>query len=111
MSKLIEKGMEIYLKPTFTIEANHKKIIETARNLTKDCFSNKDKAVKLFYFVRDSIPYNLYMILCFVEDCQASRVLDGERVLRSEAVLLTDRAMGEPRIFTSRLIFATIRNH
>ncbi len=76
MSKIIEKGMEIYLKPTFTIETNHKKIIETARNLTKDCLSNKDKAVKLFYFVRDSIPYNLYMISVFVEDFKASRVLE-----------------------------------
>jgi Transglutaminase-like enzymes, putative cysteine proteases len=110
MSKLIEKGMEIYLKPTFTIEANHKKIIETARNLTKDCFSNKDKAVKLFYFVRDSIPYNLYMISVFVEDFKASRVLEwGKGYCVQKAVLLT--ALGRAADIPSRLIFATIRNH
>ncbi len=110
MSKEIEKDMGIYLKPTFTIEANHKKIIETARNVTKGCLSNKDKAVKLFYFVRDSIPYNLYMVSVFVEDLKASRVLEwGKGYCVQKAVLLT--ALGRAADIPSRLIFASIRNH
>jgi transglutaminase-like putative cysteine protease len=110
MSKEIEKNMGLYLKPTFTIEANHKKIIETARNVTRGCLSNKDKAVKLFYFVRDSIPYNLYMVSVFVEDLKASRVLEwGKGYCVQKAVLLT--ALGRAADIPSRLIFASIRNH
>lgn len=110
MSELSEKDMGIYLKPTFTIESDHKKIIETARNLTRDCLSNKDKAVKLFYFVRDSIPYNIYMISVFIEDFKASRILEwGKGYCVQKAVLLAalGRAVGIP----SRLVFASIRNH
>ena len=110
MNKRIEKGMEIYLKPTFTIEANHKKIIETAGNLTKGGLSNNDKAVKLFYFVRDSIPYNLYMISVFIEDFRASRVLEwGKGYCVQKAVLLA--ALGRAAGIPSRLVFASIRNN
>jgi len=110
MSELPEKDMKIYLKPTFTIESDHKKIIETARNLTRDCLSNKDKAVKLFYFVRDSIPYNIYMISVFIEDFKASRILEwGKGYCVQKAVLLA--ALGRAVDIPSRLVFASIRNH
>jgi len=110
MSELPEKDIKIYLKPTFTIESDHKKIIETARNLTRDCLSNKDKAVKLFYFVRDSIPYNIYMISVFIEDFKASRILKwGKGYCVQKAVLLA--ALGRAVDIPSRLVFASIRNH
>ncbi len=110
MSKDIEKDIKIYLKPTFTIEANHKKIIETARDLTKGCLRNEDKAVKLFYFVRDSIPYNLYMISVFVEDFKASRILAWRKgYCVQKAVLLT--ALGRAANIPTRLTFARIKNH
>ncbi|MBW1857834.1 MAG: transglutaminase family protein, partial [Deltaproteobacteria bacterium] len=65
-----------YLRATFTIEAEHEKIIETATNVTQSCFSDEEKAIKLFYFVRDSIRYNIYMISVFIEDFRASRILE-----------------------------------
>ena len=104
------KNLENYLRPTFAIDSDHETIIETARDLTKGCSSNGEKAVKLFYFVRDAIPYNLYMISLFIEDFKASRVLEWkEGYCVQKAVLLTAlaRAAGIP----SRLVFAMIRNH
>jgi transglutaminase-like putative cysteine protease len=104
------KDLDIYLEPTSTLDSDNENIIETARVLTSNCSGSQEKAVKLFYFVRDSIAYNLYMISLFVEDFQASRILEWkEGNCVQKAVLLTTlgRAAGIP----SRLIFAMIRNH
>ena len=106
----IEKELEIYLKPTFALDSDHEQIIKTAMEVTRGCADNEEKAVKLFYFVRDSIPYNIYMLSLFVEDFKASRVLEWkEGYCVQKAVLLTTlaRAAGIP----SRMLFAMIRNH
>lgn len=110
MEETNNKDLEIYLRPTYAIDADHEKIVKTAAELTNGCSSNKEKAVKLFYFVRDSIRYNLYMISLFIEDFKASKVLEWkEGYCVQKAVLLTAlaRAAGIP----SRLVFAMIRNH
>lgn len=110
MEKSSETQMEIYLKPTFTIESDNKNIIETSKRLTRNCSSDEEKAVKLFYFVRDSIPYNLYMISVFIEDFRASRILEWRKgYCVQKAVLLTalSRAVGIP----TRMAFAKIANH
>jgi len=102
--------MEIYLKPTACIDADHPEIIETARSLTAGCPNDTEKAVKLFYFVRDSIRYNIYMISVFEEDFQASRILAwGKGYCVQKAVLLT--ALGRAAGIPSRLVFANIKNH
>jgi len=44
--------MEVYLRPTFAIDSDHERIVETAEKLTVGCSSDEEKAVKLFYFVR-----------------------------------------------------------
>ena len=102
--------MEHYLRASPTIEADHKKIIETATNVTRGCTSDEEKAVGLFYFVRDSIRYNIYMISVFIEDFRASRILEwGKAYCVQKAVLLT--ALGRAAGIPSRLVFAKIRNH
>lgn len=110
MENVHENDLEKYLRPTFTIDSDHKTIIETARNLTKGCSGQEEKAVKLFYFVRDAIPYNLYMISLFIEDFKASRILEWkEGYCVQKAVLLT--ALARAANIPSRLVFAMIRNH
>jgi transglutaminase-like putative cysteine protease len=111
MEKKTEKNdMEVYLRPTFTIDSDHERIVETAEKLTGACSSDEEKAVKLFYFVRDSIPYNVYMISVFIEDFRASRILEwGKGYCVQKAVLLT--ALGRASGLPSRLAFAKIKNH
>ncbi|MEA3470223.1 MAG: transglutaminase-like domain-containing protein [Thermodesulfobacteriota bacterium] len=110
MKNLSENEMAIYLKQTFTIEAGNEKIVEMVKNLTADCLTDEEKAVKLFYFVRDSIRYNLYMISVFIEDFRASKVLEwGKGYCVQKAVLLT--ALGRAAGIPSRMAFAMIRNH
>ncbi len=103
-------NLEKYLRPTFTIDCDHDRVRSCARELTKTCSGEREKVVNLFYFVRDSIRYNMYMISAFEEDFRASRVLKwGKGYCVQKAVLLTalGRAVGIP----SRLVFARIRNH
>jgi len=99
-----------YLKATSTIDAEHEKIIETTTKVTHGCASDEEKAVALFYFVRDSIRYNIYMISVFIEDFRASRILEwGKAYCVQKAVLLT--ALGRAAGIPSRLVFAKIKNH
>ena len=105
-----EKDMDIYLKATAAIDSDHESVIKTAGNLTRACSTDAEKAVKLFYFVRDSVRYNLFMISVFKEDFVASRILKwGKGYCVQKAVLLT--ALGRASGIPSRLVFAKIKNH
>lgn len=98
------------LQSTFTIESGHPSILACAERVTGTCTGDREKLVRLFTFVRDSIRYNLFMISAFEEDFRASRVLAwGKGYCVQKAVLLAAlaRAVGIP----SRLAFAGIRNH
>ena len=102
--------MEEYLRPTDTLDCDNERIISTSSELTRGCAAQREKAVKLFYFVRDSIPYSLYMISVFKEDFTASRILEwGRGYCVQKAVLLT--ALGRAAGIPSRLAFARIRNN
>ena len=101
---------EPYLKPTEAINSEHETIQEVVENVTYDCTSDVKKAVKLFYFVRDSIRYNIYMVSVFIDDFKASTVLRrGKGYCVQKAVLLT--ALGRAAGIPSRLSFAKIKNH
>jgi len=102
--------MEIYLKPTEAINSDSEAIQEKARELTRDCGGEEEKAVKLFYFVRDSIHYNVYMISMYLEDFVASTTLQrGKGYCVEKAVLLA--ALGRAAGIPTRLAFARIKNH
>ncbi|HOO45120.1 MAG TPA: transglutaminase family protein [Deltaproteobacteria bacterium] len=112
---MTRKGKEMtdmneYLVPTQTIDCDNEKIIEVAREVTSGCTTDRERAVKLFYFVRDSIPYSLYMISVFKEDFIASKILQwGKGYCVQKAVLLA--ALGRAAGIPTRLVFARIRNH
>jgi transglutaminase-like putative cysteine protease len=102
--------MEIYLRPTYTIDCDCESIAASALRVTQGCSGDIEKAVALFYFVRDSIRYNIFMISVFKEDFRASKVLEwGKGYCVQKAVLLTalGRAVGIP----IRMAFAKITNH
>jgi transglutaminase-like putative cysteine protease len=103
-------NLELYLRATPTIDADHGNIVETATMVTDGCTSDQERAMKLFYFVRDSIAYNVYMISVFIEDFRASRILEwGKGYCVQKAVLLA--ALGRAAGIPSRLAFARIRNY
>jgi hypothetical protein len=102
--------MDIYLRSTEIIDSDNGRIRETARRLTTGLTEEGPRAQALFYFVRDEIHYNVYMLSTFREDFKASVTLErGKGYCVQKAVLLAAlaRAAGIP----SRLAFARIVNH
>lgn len=102
--------MDNYLKPTAIIDSDNPLIHEKAADITKGCSTVSDKTKALFYFVRDGIKYNLYLLSDKPEYFKASTILQqGEGFCIQKAVLMVAlcRSLGIP----SRLHIAAIRNH
>jgi transglutaminase-like putative cysteine protease len=103
-------GKSDYLGPTFFIDCNEAIIVDRSTKLTAGIGSLLEKALRIFYFVRDDIRYNVYSPRTSDEDFKASHVLArGEGYCVQKAVLLValSRAAGIP----ARLRFAEIRIH
>ncbi len=102
---------QTYLLPTAIIDCDHVQIIEyandTVRGLGKDPV---EKAVKLYYAVRDDIWYDPYYPFYLPEHYRASNVLkSGRGFCVSKASLLC--ALGRACQIPSRVGFGTVRNH
>lgn len=102
--------MDIYLKPTYTIDSNSDFVKTKAFSLTKESAPPEEKAKKLFYFVRDEIRYNPYPPMHELEYYIASTVIKNRKgFCIQKAVVLTalSRAISIP----ARLVFADIKNY
>jgi len=103
-------SMKDYLKPTKFIDSDAEIIQQFAKEVTKGATSDKEKAIRLYYAVRDKIRYDPYKFFLTEENYTASKTLeDGASFCIPKAVLLaaTARAIGIP----ARLGFADIKNH
>jgi transglutaminase-like putative cysteine protease len=93
------------------IDSNHKKIIQHAMDLVKDLGEDPiEKAVKIYYAVRDGIWYDPYSPFYLPEHYRASNVLKNGRgycVPKASLLCALGRACGIP----SRIGFADVRNH
>ena len=102
--------MDIYLRPTATIDSDNSKIKEKAQELVKEQQGIPNKAKALFYFVRDEIKYNLYVPSDKAEYYRASCILEtGEGFCIQKAILLA--ALARAVKIPARLHLAAIRNH
>ena len=92
------------------VDAEHPDVVAFAARATAGARSDREKAVALFYAVRDGIRYDPYAISADPETYRASAVLRaGAAYCIPKAVLLcaAARAAG----LTARLGFADVRNH
>jgi transglutaminase-like putative cysteine protease len=99
-----------FLQATAAIEAEHPLIKAKADELAGDAASARGKVLRLFTFVRDQIPYNLFMISMHPDDFRASFILElkkGYCVQKAVLLCALARAVGVP----ARLALARIRNH
>lgn len=103
-------NIDIYLAPTFFIDSDRPAVIERARSIVGPDDGDIDRAVKLFYAVRDGLPYNPYRTSFERGDYRASFILgqgDGFCVQKAIVLAALSRAAGVP----CRLRFADVRNH
>ncbi len=105
-----ESRLTEYLIPTEIIDCDHGAVVDFARNSTTGLQTPKDRAIRLYYRVRDEIRYDPYQIDLSVPGMRASTTLkSGRGWCVPKATLLTAccRALGIP----ARLGFADVRNH
>lgn len=102
--------MDELLRPTFFLDFDQPEVVDYAEETTKAASSPQERAIALFYAVRDGIRYDPYSISASREDYRASAVLRATSAYCiPKAVLLaaSTRAVGIP----TRLGFADVRNH
>jgi transglutaminase-like putative cysteine protease len=99
-----------FLEPTWFLDSDHPTVARFARETTQGATDDIERAVRLFYTVRDRIRYDPYTSNLEPETYKASRIvgLDASFCI-PKAILLAAaaRALGIP----SRLGFADVRNH
>lgn len=99
-----------YLRPTPFLESDHPAVVAFAHETVAGADSTREKAVRLFYAVRDRIRYDPYTWHTRPEVYRASTTLASRRSFCvPKAILLAAaaRVVGIP----SRLGFADVRNH
>lgn len=107
----MRENLNIYLKPTGIIDSDHPAIVAYAEKLAPNPADKPvDRAVQLYYGVRDPIWYDPYLPFYKPEHYRASRTLkNGRAFCIGKAALLC--ALGRANGIPSRLGFADVRNH
>ncbi len=105
--------LEIYQLPTYFIDSNHPEIINKSQEITSEYNLAKDKAIALFYYVRDTYKYFPYEVSFIHRRLKASSVLLRKGVSRGycteKAILFA--ALCRACKIPNRLVFCNVRNH
>jgi len=110
METFSEQDFEIYLRPTWFIDSDSPPVAEFAQSATGGAGTDVEKAVKLYYAVRDFVRYDPYTIAHDPTAYRASAVLAaraGFCVQKAILMAAVTRAVGIP----ARLGYADVRNH
>lgn len=102
--------LDIYLRPTWFLDSDSPEVLSFAARTIGDAVSDIDKAVRLYYTIRDGIRYNPYAMSGERADFRASAIAGAESafcVPKAIFLAASGRAAGIP----SRLGFADVRNH
>ncbi|MEN6475884.1 MAG: transglutaminase family protein [Syntrophaceae bacterium] len=99
-----------FLEPTAYIESSHPSIVRFAQAATQNTATTREKAIKLYYSVRDGIRYNPYCTSLTKAHYRASYVLQaGQGFCVQKAILLAAAARAAD--VPCRLGYAIVKNH
>lgn len=99
-----------WLRPTWFLDWEAPAVLAFSRRATEGANSDRERASRLFYAVRDGLRYDPYAATLEVETYRASSIVEtSSAYCIPKAILLTAvaRAAGVP----ARLGFADVRNH
>jgi len=102
--------MQNFKSPTTCIDSNHSSIQSLARELTTPHTTIKEKAIAIYYKVRDGWKYNPYHINFNSDKLKASLLIqkeEGHCIDKAVILIALARAAGIP----ARLCLAKVRNH
>jgi hypothetical protein len=106
----MNSDMQPYLQPSPVVDCDNRAVAEFAKESAGDSSDRSERAVRLYYAVRDGIRYDPYSIDLSSEGLRASTTLQsGRGWCVAKAVLLAAccRTIGIP----ARIGFADVRNH
>jgi transglutaminase-like putative cysteine protease len=101
---------DLWLRPTPCLDADHPRVQGLAAQATAGARNPVERAVRLYYAVRDELRYDPYSVECSVDGLRASTVIArsaGYCVAKAGVLAAAARAIGIP----ARLGFADVRNH
>jgi hypothetical protein len=102
--------IEKFLKPTPFVDCDAQRVEKKAREIVQGISAERDRAIRIFYAVRDGIRYSIYGKRSLPEHFRASSVLSaGEGYCVQKAIVLV--ALARAASIPARLRFAAIRNH
>ena len=102
--------LAVFLRPTHFVDSDHPDVVAYARTAIGDAATATERAVRLFYAVRDGLRYDPYSVSNSPEDYRASVIARRDRgfcVPKAILLVACARAVGIP----ARLGFADVRNH
>jgi transglutaminase-like putative cysteine protease len=105
-----ETDLTPYLQPTPCVERDAPAVRAFTARVTAGAGSDRERAVRLFYAVRDEIRYDPYGVVLTEDFLRATAVIErGAGFCVAKAIVLAAgaRAVGIP----ARLGFADVRNH
>jgi transglutaminase-like putative cysteine protease len=99
-----------YLEPTPILDSDHPRVAGFAFDAVRGATDPTERAVRLYYAVRDGILYDPYYPFYLPEHYRASNILEkGRGYCVCKAALLC--AVGRSAMIPSRIGFATVRSH
>ncbi|MBN4061962.1 transglutaminase family protein [Bacteroidales bacterium AH-315-I05] len=101
---------EQYLQPATYTDSDHPSVVEYAETTTSGIKDKNEKAVALYYKIRDGYKYDPYRVDLNEQAMKASDLLTrdhGYCIEKANLLAATCRVVGIP----SRLHFANVRNH
>jgi transglutaminase-like putative cysteine protease len=108
--KTSSKGLTRYLRSTRFIDSNSSAVINFSRQVIGNVSNPRERSIKLYYAVRDSVRYSPYHVSLLPERFTGNWVLEkkvGFCIQKAILLAAVARAAGIP----SRLGFADVRNH
>jgi len=99
-----------YLRPAAIIDSDHPRVRNFARRTIEGATSPRERAMRIFYAVRDGWRYNPYEIRLTAEDMRASRLLErneGHCIDKAVLMIAALRASDIP----ARLCLSKVKNH
>ncbi|MBC8239415.1 MAG: transglutaminase family protein, partial [Alphaproteobacteria bacterium] len=106
----LTEDLEAYLQPGAYVDSDHAAVIAFARRAGGEHGTDLEKAVRLYYAVRDEFRYDPYSVEMTELGMKGSAVLErGNGFCITKGALMAGacRALGIP----ARLGFADVRNH
>jgi transglutaminase-like putative cysteine protease len=106
----MHKDLQNYLKPTFFLDYDTKELADFATTVCSGSDTPAEKAIALYYAVRDQVNYDPYDLKYSRTAMKASSILQKKSgYCVSKAVLLA--AVARHQQIPSRLGFADVTNH